>query len=168
MSRYSVRKLVPDDVEAVRALRQESLRLHPEAFSSDPERDAAVSEEQWRERLASGRWFGAFAERELVGLVAYSVAPSRKTAHTGELGSMYVRESARGSGAADALIHAAVASAAESIEQISLVVNADNFRAVRVYQRHGFNAVGRMPSALRVDGRDFDELIMWRRVSTTD
>jgi ribosomal protein S18 acetylase RimI-like enzyme len=163
-----VRKLTPDDVQTVRAIRREALETHPDAFSSDPERDGEVSEDQWRERLAGGRWFGAFTDGVLVGIVAYRPADSRKTAHTGELGSMYVRESARGTGAADALIEACVEDAAKSLEQLSLVVNAENARAIRVYERHGFKTVGRMPDALRVGGRTYDELTMWRRVSTSD
>jgi len=168
MSACRVRKLSLDDLAELRALRDEALRQHPEAFSSDPERDGKLTEAQWHERLASGRWFGAFIGDRLVGMVAYVVPTSRKTAHTGEMGAMYVREAARGSGAADALIDACLADAASAIEQMSLTVNAENTRAVRVYERHGFNTVGRIPSALRLDGRDYDELIMWRRVSTTD
>jgi len=164
----TVRKLMADDVDSVRTLRREALRLHPEAFSSDPDRDAAVTAEQWRERLAAGRWFGAFADGELVGMVAYVRETSRKTAHTGELGSMYVRECVRGAGAADALIQAVVTDAAATLEQITLTVNAENARAIRVYERHGFSAIGRVPDALRVDGRSYDELIMWRRISTGD
>jgi RimJ/RimL family protein N-acetyltransferase len=168
MTAFEIRKLSAGDTGSVRALRQEALRLHPEAFSSDPERDAAVTDAQWHERLGAGRWFGAFFGGELVGMVAYTPSQSRKTAHTGELGSMYVRDSVRGSGAADALIEAALADAAATLEQISLTVNADNARAVRIYERHGFSAVGRMPRSLRVDGRTYDELIMWRLVSTSD
>lgn len=164
----SVRKLVPDDVDTIRALRREALLLHPEAFSSDPERDAAVTEEQWRTRLASGRWFGAFADADLVGMVVWSPEELRKIAHTGTLGSMYVRGMARGSGAADVLIESALADASATLEQMTLVVNAENLRAIRVYERHGFAAIGRVPDALRVDGRSYDELIMWRRVATTD
>jgi ribosomal protein S18 acetylase RimI-like enzyme len=165
---FVVRKLTPDDVHAIRALRREALERHPEAFSADPERDAAITEDQWRERLATGRWFGAFMDGELVGMAAHRGEDSCKTSHTGVLGSMYVRDIARGSGAADALIEACVEDAAQSLEQLSLVVNAENARAIRVYERHGFKTVGRMPGALRVNGRTYDELIMWRRVSTSD
>jgi ribosomal protein S18 acetylase RimI-like enzyme len=168
MNACTIRKLTPDDAESIKALRQEALRLHPEAFSSDPERDAALTLEQWRQRLAPGRWFGAFSVGELVGMVAYLPEQSRKTAHRGNLGSMYVREAVRGSGAADALIEAALTDAAATLEQMTLTVNAENTRAVRVYERHGFTQIGRFPDALRVDGRSYDELTMWRRVSTSD
>jgi len=168
MTGYAIRKLTPDDADSVRALRQEALQLHPEAFSSDPERDAAVTPVQWRERLLTGRWFGAIADGVLAGMVAYAPEASSKTAHSGQLGSMYVREALRGSGAADALIEAAVANASAALEQLMLTVNAENVRAIRVYERHGFVVIGRVPDALRVNGRSYDELIMWRRVSACD
>lgn len=168
MSTFTIRKLVESDLAATKALRLEALRLHPEAFSSDPERDVALTDEEWRERITPGRWFGAFVNDELVGIVAWMPGHSRKTAHTGEIGGMYVRETARGTGAAGALMDAALNDAAAQIDQITLQVNADNARAVRLYERHGFRTVGRIPHSMRIDGRNYDELIMWRVVSTSD
>jgi len=54
------------------------------------------------------------------------------------------------------------------VEQIQLTVNADNARAIKFYERHGFRTVGRMPHALLVDGRYYDELTMVRAVSSSD
>jgi ribosomal protein S18 acetylase RimI-like enzyme len=48
--------------------------------------------------------------------------------------------------------------------QIELHVNADNARAIRFYRREGFDPIGRIPRALRHDGRDHDELLMVRRL----
>ena len=160
-----MRRLAAGDVQQARAIRLESLQLHPDGFSSDPERDAALTPEQWRERLAAGRWFGAFVAGELVGIVAWLPGQTRKTAHAGELAGMYVREQSRGAGLADALIEAVFGAAAAELDHISLAVNADNVRAVRVYERHGFRTVGRMPDALRVNGHSHDELIMWRNLT---
>ena len=168
MSAFAVRKLAPEDWEAVRALRLEALRLHPEAFSADLERDANFTPEIWRERLAAGRTFGAYAGETLFGMVAWIPGGSKKTAHAGEIGGMYVREELRGSGAAAALMEAALADAATQLDQITLTVNADNVRAIRFYERHGFRTVGRIPHSLRIEGRSYDELIMWRPVSTSD
>ena len=162
MSLLVVRKLVLADLEAARGIRIEALDRHPEAFSSDSDREAPLTAEQWQERLGSGRWFGAFVDDVLVGVAAWIPGPTKKTAHTAELGGMYVRDSARGSGVADALVEAVVADASEKLDYISLTVNAENLRAIRLYERHGFTHVGRMPKALRVGGRDYDELFMWR------
>ncbi len=162
MSAVTIRKLTPDDLERARAIRIECLDLHPEAFSSDPDREAPLTPQQWQDRLGSGRWFGAFADDQLVGVAAWVPGPTRKTAHIAELGGMYVREAARGSGTADALVQAVLADAATHADFCSLTVNAENPRAIRLYERHGFAHVGRMPKALRVGGRDYDELFMWR------
>lgn len=168
MSDYTVRKLDAQDFEALKALRLEALRLHPEAFSSDLERDAAFTDEQWRTRLAPGRTFGAWIGHVLVGMVAWIPGDSRKTAHTAQIGGMYVRAEARGTGAASALLNAAMRDASAHAEQLTLDVNADNIRAVRFYERHGFRTVGRIPHSMRVEGRLYDELVMWRVLSTSD
>lgn len=168
MTACTVRKVAPEEWESLRALRLEALQLHPEAFSADIERDANFAPEVWRERLAAGRTFGAYAGDELVGMVAWIPGSSRKTAHGGEIGGMYVRETARGSGTAAALMEAALSDAAGQLDQITLAVNADNTRAIRFYEKHGFRTVGRMPHSLLIDGRLYDELIMWRPVSTSD
>jgi ribosomal protein S18 acetylase RimI-like enzyme len=165
VSAFEVRQLTVADAPHVRAIRLEALTLHPDSFSSDAEHDLALTPEQWRERLAPGRWYGAFISRDLVGVVAWLPGQTRKSAHAGELAGMYVRESARGSGVADALIEAVLAAAATELDHISLAVNAENTRAVRVYERHGFRTVGRMPDALRVSGRSYDELLMWRNLT---
>jgi ribosomal protein S18 acetylase RimI-like enzyme len=168
MSAATVRPLTPDDLERAKAIRRECLELHPEAFSSDSDREAPLTSEQWKERLGSRRWFGAFVGETLVGVAAWIPGPTKKTAHTVELGGMYVRESARGSGAADALVEAVLASATAHADYCSLTVNAENPRAIRLYERHGFALVGRMPKALRVGGRDYDELFMWRSLKAKE
>ncbi len=45
----------------------------PYAFGSTLEREAALSEEDWRGRLARGRWFIAREKGEPLGMVAPSM-----------------------------------------------------------------------------------------------
>jgi RimJ/RimL family protein N-acetyltransferase len=163
-----VRRLTPDDAETVRAIRLEGLKLHPEAFSRDYEQDAKLGLDEWRSRLSSRAWFGGFVDDTLSGVAAFGIGDSSKTAHTGSLGGMYVREAARGTGLAGAIIKAVLDHALGQVEQLELTVNAENTRALKFYERHGFRIVGRMPHALRVDGRDYDELSMVRAVSSSD
>ena len=47
-------------------------------------------------------WFGGFQDGALNGIVVFSQPRSKKTAHLGDVGAMYVREAARGTGLADA------------------------------------------------------------------
>jgi ribosomal protein S18 acetylase RimI-like enzyme len=159
-----VRRLATDDYEALREIRLEALHLHPEAFAADPAQEEAMPKAEWLARLASAVSFGGFADGALAGIAVFSRSSRPKLAHTGDLGAMYVRESARGSGLADRLIETLLTHAAGEVEQIKLTVNAENARAVKFYERHGFHTIGRIPNSIRVDGRDYDELLMMRRL----
>ena len=164
----NVRRLTPDDAENARAVRLEGLKLHPEALSRDYEQDEKHGLDEWRGRLASRAWFGGFVDGQLSGVCAFAPGDSSKTAHTGFIGGMYVREAARGTGLSAAIFDAVIDHATGLVEQIQLTVNADNARAIKFYERHGFRTVGRMPHALLVDGRYYDELTMVRAVSSSD
>jgi len=164
----AVRRLGDGDYEAMREIRLEGLRLHPECFGADLEMEEAMTREQWLSRMATGVTFGATVDGALGGIAVFARPRSKKTAHTGELGAMYVRAGFRGQGLGDALIEAIVDHAVKEVEQIKLTVNADNTHAIALYERHGFRAIGKYPNSLRVGGRDYDELIMIRAVSTSD
>jgi ribosomal protein S18 acetylase RimI-like enzyme len=164
----AVRRLVPADYEAMRALRLESLHAHPEAFAADPEQEAAMGRDEWLARMASAASFGGFVDDVLCGMVVFSRPARPKLAHTGDLGAMYVRGDARGTGLADALIEAALDHAAGEVEQVKLSVNAENARAIRFYERHGFRTIGRIPRSLNIGGRFYDDLLMLRAVSSSD
>jgi ribosomal protein S18 acetylase RimI-like enzyme len=163
-----VRRMTEADYEGLREIRLEALRLHPDCFSAELEIEEAFTREQWLMRMASATTFGGFTGDALNGIVVFARPTSRKTRHTGELGAMYVRASARGSGLADALIDAVVDHAVNEVEQLKLTVNAENARAIKFYQRHGFRTIGKYPNSLRVNGRSYDELIMFRAVSSSD
>jgi len=164
----SVMRLTADDAGALQALRREALLLHPTAFSADPDIEAQFTLDQWRERLRTRVWFGGKLDGVLCGMAAFSTEPSRKTRHTGHLGSMYVRKEARGAGMADQLIQAFIDHATKHVEQVALTVEAGNARAIRLYERHGFRTVGKMPRSILVDGIYYDELQMFRAVSASD
>jgi ribosomal protein S18 acetylase RimI-like enzyme len=156
------------DVEALRALRLEALDQHPDSFCADPDHVKALTTEQWVEALARGTWFGVRKDEVLVAIAAFTRPQSKKIDHTGELSAMYVRAEARGTGIADTLVRRIIEHAVSEVDQIQLTVNADNARAIRLYERHGFRIVGRIPRYIRVGDRLYDELIMLRGVSPSD
>jgi ribosomal protein S18 acetylase RimI-like enzyme len=163
-----VRRLGADDYDALRALRLESLELHPELFAADLEQERAMTKEQWLARMATGATFGGFVDGKLSGMVVFARPSRPKLAHTGDVGAMYVRGTARGAGLADALLEALVDHAAREVEQIQLTVNAENARAIKFYERHGFRPIGRIPRSLHVGERYYDDLLMLRAVSSSD
>lgn len=169
MSGVEVIRVCEDDVERLRAIRLEALAGHPEAFSADPDVESAFSLDRWRQGIALRAWFAAVEGGEWLGIAAFSRdTHSRKTAHVGTLGAMYVRAAARGKGVGDALIAAILEEAAKEVEQIILTVNAENKPAIALYERHGFRPYGKSPRSLKVGGKYYDEIEMARAVSAAD
>ncbi len=164
-----VRQLMPEDAKLVVALRSEALTLHPEFFAADPDYEASLPLSQWEQNVAKNFWLLATVGEADAGLCVFSYpAHNRKQAHIGHLGSMYVRDAFRGAGVADALLSAVIDFAAGCVEQVALTVNAENPRAIRFYERHGFRPYGRVPRAIRVGDRYYDDLEMIRPVSASD
>jgi len=164
----AVERLGVADLDALRAIRLEALRLHPDSFCMDLDVAEAMTNEQWCESLSRGTWFGIRKDGALIAIAAFTRPSSKKLRHTGELSAMYVRADARGSGVADALVRGIVDHVVNEVEQIKLTVNADNVRAIKLYERHGFRVAGRLPHIIRVAGNTYDELVMVRAVSPSD
>jgi len=162
----TVRLITPEDYDVFRSLRLESLRLLPDCFAADPVQEEAMSKAEWLTRLSSASSFGGFIDGKLSGMVVFSRPSRPKLAHTGDIGAMYVRPSAQGTGLADALMATLLKHAAGVVEQVQLTVNAENARAIKFYQRHGFRQIGIIPRSLRVGDRYYDDMLMFRSVSS--
>jgi ribosomal protein S18 acetylase RimI-like enzyme len=161
-------RLKPDDIETIRSVRLEGLKNHPENFGADHDHEASQPLEWWLRRMGSGKSFGVWIDGDLAGLTVFARHAERKHAHQGVIGAVYVRPQYRGKGVGDALIRAALEEAAEHVEHVTLTVTESNATAFRLYERNGFKVVGRLPASIRVDGKDYDELSMHRRVSSSD
>jgi RimJ/RimL family protein N-acetyltransferase len=159
-----IRRLTLDDAPAYRVIRLEGLRDIPEAFGEAYEEALEHEEPYWRETLSGPAvYFGAFDDTMLVGIANFHSHKPRKLAHLGWLYGVYVSPVARGSGAADGLIMAVLEHAKDiGALQVHLGVGAFNQRALRLYERMGFERYGTQPRALRVNGKFIDEHHMVR------
>ncbi len=130
-----IERIGPDDWERFRAVRLASLADAPAAFGSRYEDWREASEERWRSRLTDVP-LTLVAHDGGVDLGVVSGLPVGE--RWAELISMWVHPSARGTGAADDLIAAAVEWAAGQGRSSYLMVRRDNARARAAYERAGF------------------------------
>jgi ribosomal protein S18 acetylase RimI-like enzyme len=152
-----IRRLGPDDAAAFREARLECLRLHPENFGtvSEVEKERPLSD--FARMLEEHQFWGGFADGVLAGIVGFYVMPRAKERHRGVLYAMYVREGARGTGMAGALVEAVIGHARPLVDLIWLKVAAGNEPAKRLYARFGFEPYGLEKASLRIGGRDVDQ-----------
>lgn len=167
----TIRRLVEADLPAYKALRDEMLAAHPEAFTSDAAAERARPASAYAERLGVDALpgadpaffaFGAFWGERLVGAFACERDGRAKVRHAGHLIGMMVRPEARRAGLGRALLDACVDEVRRigAIEMLTLSVTATNADAVRLYRRAGFVRYGTLPRAIRVDGRYHDKDLM--------
>lgn len=166
----TIRRLTPDDAAAFQALRLSALQDAPTAFGSsyEEEKDFPVAMIEGRLAFHPDRGvFGAFVERELVGLVALGRDNKKKLEHKALIWGLYVSPSARGKGLGRRLLLQALALAksVSGISQANLSVNARNAHAIQLYESLGFKSFGQEPSALIIDGEHHDEMHMCLRLT---
>jgi RimJ/RimL family protein N-acetyltransferase len=168
-----IARIAPAELSAYKNLRDEGLRLHPDAFDSDFESEQARPPESYLGRLGltetlGGTFLlGAWIERELVGMVGVERQSMQKLRHSAELNSMMVHPRHTGKGIGIMLVKAALAEARQAIglEVITLRVSTSSESAVRLYERAGFQGCGVVPHYIRLVDRPgqvryFDKLTM--------
>ena len=146
----TVRRAEPEDWRTYRDLRLAARLDSPRAFWTTYAEAAALLEADWRSRLEWPVWFASAdvspdpgRPAAPVGLVALWHAPGSPEGEV-VLVQMWVATWARGRGAADALVAAAVASArADGWTRVVLEVAQENVRAAACYRRAGFAPTGR-------------------------
>ncbi|MBV9109331.1 MAG: GNAT family N-acetyltransferase [Gemmatimonadetes bacterium] len=163
----TVRRLLPADAAAYRALRMEGFATHPMDFRYSVADEEATSLADAGRRLAESFVAGAFAGGELVGIGGWTRFAGEKLCHKGLLWGMYVRPAARGSGAADEIVRAIVEDASREVRLLILTVAAHNPRARRLYERWGFEEYGAEPQAYRVGDAFVDEVLMVKHLTAS-
>jgi ribosomal protein S18 acetylase RimI-like enzyme len=157
----SIRRLTPDDAPAYRALRLRGFKEHPEAFTSSYEEEVQKPVAYAAQRLSadsSGRFWGAFVDEVLAGVVGLEYEPRLKNRHKGVVIGMYVAPELARHGIARALLAALLAHAhASPLELLVLTVTQGNDAAQRLYEAAGFQSFGVEPRAIKVDNRYFDK-----------
>ncbi|MCY4061369.1 MAG: GNAT family N-acetyltransferase [Chloroflexi bacterium] len=164
MRETSIITLPPERWREAKMLRLEALLAEPSAFASSYEDEVAFPDEVWIARSKSAYerdgnvTFFAEIDGELVGMAGAGWPAKAKQRHVAEVYGVYVAPEMRGSGIAGRLMDRLLRELQSlgPVEKVSLGVTSDNAAAVRLYEKLGFEIIGRARRELRVDGRYYD------------
>ncbi|MCU0944253.1 MAG: GNAT family N-acetyltransferase [Rubritepida sp.] len=157
-----IRRLGPADAAAWRVLRLAALAAAPQAFGADHDEEAARPEAWFADTLARHAVFAAAAPPGLLAMAGLAVEGGRRRAHIGTVWGVFVRPEARGRGLGRAVMAAVIAEGrARGLAQLQLGAGVANLPALALYESLGFRRFGTEPAALRVDGVDVDEHLLW-------
>jgi len=160
----TIRRIEAADMDAFRRIRLEALRSEPSFYASSYEDWAALSDEEWQQRLHDPV-FVAFLDEEPVGITGLLRQRASKMAHRATIIMVYVRKNLRGTGLARDILNIVADYARDSgIVQLELAVSAENPAARRFYAREGFMEVGRIPGGFLHEGQEIDDIMMVRRL----
>ncbi|HEY7290046.1 MAG TPA: GNAT family N-acetyltransferase [Vicinamibacterales bacterium] len=141
MMRFAIRRAVPGDEAALRAIRLQALSDAPSAFGSTYERELARTDADWRRWMSPGVTFLLELNKPRGIVAGVHDKDDRAIVH---LMAMWVEPSLRGTGAADALVSSVLSWARdEGARHVRLHIAKGNDRARRCYERSGFQVTGR-------------------------
>ena len=168
-----LRLLRSPDLPAYKALRDAMLAGHPQAFTSDAATEIQCDAASYHRRLSGGAqgatlftlcaWNGP----EMVGAVSCEHQIGIKVRHVAQIIAMMVRDDWQRLGIGQLLMgHALKLLQAEpGLELVTLSVTASNAPALRLYERCGFQAYGRLQGAIKLPGGELlDKCLMSRRL----
>ena len=171
---FSIRVLSGKDVVQMRNIRLEALTNHPEAFGTDVSEEAARSLDFQRDRLIDPQNIvhGAFDPTgQLVAIAGFRISSGVKERHRGHLWGIYVRPVARGTGLVRRFLTIVLNNAFGMVEQIELEVLSTSITARALYESIGFQKVGQVPSARKINDKLYNDDCMvltieeWRQMS---
>lgn len=146
-STLAIRPIQAHEWATYRDLRLRALRDAPDAFGSNFAAESMRSDEAWAQRILAATTSGkdcplfAFDGKQVCGLIWCKL--STDDALRADLYQMWVAPEARGRGAGRALLEAALDWARKkACRQVHLGVTAADSPALRLYQSHGFRALG--------------------------
>ena len=167
MNNFKIRQLERTDAQEFQRLRLFALQNNSTSFGSSFEEEVKKSLEQFEVFIDSTNervFWGAFEDDKLIGMVGLGREDGVKTEHKGFIRSMFVDPSARKRGVASELIGTAInySEAQMKLEQLTLAVNSTNIEAINLYKKFRFVEYGIEPNALKIEGKYFAEVLMYR------
>lgn len=102
----------------------------------------------------------AYCDDELIGCIGYRSSPLKRIAHRGSLG-MSVRKDFNGLGMGSLMMEFIMEKAKVAGKmKLELEVRADNYNAIHLYEKYGFELEGTIKSGFFVENKYVDLLMM--------
>jgi ribosomal protein S18 acetylase RimI-like enzyme len=166
---FRIAAITPDRAKDYNALVKRGLREHPTSFDTDlaqiqPRTDRQVARGISHLNSANGVLLGAFDPAgQLVGTAMLRRRSTVKQAHWADVLFVYVPLEHQGQGIAKLLMLSLIESAYQlpGVERLHLTVNLNGSAAQSLYQSLGFQSIGVLPRAIRVEHDYFDQAQMW-------
>jgi len=162
-----IRQVDAADMAEWKALRERSVREHPDAFYTSDAEERAMTIDDTLKRNADnaangGCILGAWVDGVLVGTAGLYRENREKGRHKAYLWGMYVAPDARGTGLGRALVEGILerARAIDGVSLVQLSVVTTQTVPLELYKSVGFVQWGLERDAMRVDGQRMDEAHM--------
>ncbi|MGZ3937454.1 MAG: GNAT family N-acetyltransferase [Flavisolibacter sp.] len=142
------RLLTVQDAASYHSIRLECLKNHPNNFGDTFEEEQRINSSRFLSELSQEQnysfWYGAFDDKQLVGIAGFIQEKRLKTKHRGNLIQVYTSPTHSNQGIGNTLIKLTIEKAFDhpEIEQILLSVVYTNERAISIYKRFGFVEYG--------------------------
>lgn len=166
MTKINFRILQFDDLESYRQIRLACLETYPDNFGTTFKEELNVGtlklDHIFSENSSSDFIFGAFDNKQLIGICGFVKENRQKTNHRGEIVQMYVNPIFSGQGTGTKLLRLAIDKAFESgiIERILLAVVYSNDTAVKTYKKLGFVQYGILENYFKQGNNYWTQLFM--------
>jgi GNAT superfamily N-acetyltransferase len=169
-----IRRLVPSDAAAYRALMLEAYGRSTRAFTSTVAERIDLPLSWWEGRLVedaepSELILGAFEEERLSGSAGIAFESREKIRHKSTLFGVYVPPEFRGRGIGRGLVEEALSTAGRrpGVRVLQLTVTEGNREAHSLYEQCGFVQFGEEPLAVAIGSEFLSKIHMWREVGTS-
>ena len=128
------------------------------------EENKDLAEDEWKRRINNALF--ALSNDKPVGMIVYIISSKIKTKHVANIFGTYVEKEYRGKGIGNKLMDSVMENIQENVNvsKIELTVNSEQKAAVKLYEKYGFELVGRLEKGLKIDDKFYDELIMERHL----
>lgn len=157
---FRLLQLPVDRWQEYKTLRLEAVQDSPLAFLDTYEEELQKPDQLWQQRLATMLF--AESEGEIVGMLGYYQEPSEKTRHIRHLVSLYVQKAQRRQGIARALLAEVIGHSQSDpqLKKLEISVISSQQPAFQLYQKMGFQVIGKASRALRWQDQYYDEYFL--------